>query len=273
MTAPPTPDARPSLRADCSRCFALCCVAYPFARSADFAFEKAPESPCRNLGGDDRCTVHEDLLDRGMRGCVTYDCHGAGQQVSQVTMRGRSWREDVGVMRTTFAVFPVVRALHELLWLLADALVVPAAAPWRERLQAAYDATEELAAASPDVLVAVDLQARRRGVDELLQAVSTAARATVPGAPTLRRADLSGHDLRHRRLVGADLRGAVLIEADLRGADLRSADLIGADLRGADVRGADLSAALFLAAYQVASARGDVSTRISAALPRPTHWT
>lgn len=29
-----------SLQADCARCFGLCCVALPYARSADFAFDK-----------------------------------------------------------------------------------------------------------------------------------------------------------------------------------------------------------------------------------------
>lgn len=33
-------DAAPEVRADCSRCFGLCCVALPFARSADFAVDK-----------------------------------------------------------------------------------------------------------------------------------------------------------------------------------------------------------------------------------------
>ncbi|EPR8660816.1 pentapeptide repeat-containing protein [Listeria monocytogenes] len=52
----------------------------------------------------------------------------------------------------------------------------------------------------------------------------------------LRRADLSGANLRH-----ADLRRADLSGANLRHADLRRADLSGANLRHADLRRADLS--------------------------------
>lgn len=52
----------------------------------------------------------------------------------------------------------------------------------------------------------------------------------------LRRADLSGANLR-----SADLRGANLSGADLRSADLRVANLSYADLRGANLRRANLS--------------------------------
>ncbi len=37
------------LKADCEKCFGLCCVALPFAASADFAFDKQAGSPCINL--------------------------------------------------------------------------------------------------------------------------------------------------------------------------------------------------------------------------------
>ena len=59
----------------------------------------------------------------------------------------------------------------------------------------------------------------------------------------LRRADLSGANLRRADLSGADLSGANLSDADLSGADLRGANLSDADLSGADLSGANLSGA------------------------------
>ena len=56
----------------------------------------------------------------------------------------------------------------------------------------------------------------------------------------LRRADLSGANLRWADLSEADLRGADLRWADLSGANLRGADLSEADLRGASLSGAEL---------------------------------
>ena len=44
----------PVLHADCSRCFALCCVLLPFSAGESFPVTKPGGSPCRNLGADDR---------------------------------------------------------------------------------------------------------------------------------------------------------------------------------------------------------------------------
>ena len=118
----------PSLSADCSSCFGLCCVALPFAKSADFAFDKDAGTPCRHLAGDFRCGIHARLRDKGMSGCTVFDCFGAGQQVSQVTFGGRNSPQAT-------VVFPVMRGLHELLWYLTEALALPAAAPLRGELQ------------------------------------------------------------------------------------------------------------------------------------------
>ena len=81
----------PLLRADCASCVGLCCVATTLIRSSDFAFDKPAGEPCRHLGADFGCTIHADLRGRGMPGCTTYDCFGAGQRVAQETYAGASW--------------------------------------------------------------------------------------------------------------------------------------------------------------------------------------
>ena len=80
------------LRANCERCFGLCCVAPAFSASADFAIDKAAGRPCPNLRADNRCQIHAELRPRGFPGCAVYDCFGAGQKVAQVTFGGRDWR-------------------------------------------------------------------------------------------------------------------------------------------------------------------------------------
>lgn len=86
------PDPLLELRADCGQCFGLCCVALPFARSADFAIDKGAGEPCPNLESDFRCGIHTRLRRTGFTGCTVYDCFGAGQRVSQVTFGGVDWR-------------------------------------------------------------------------------------------------------------------------------------------------------------------------------------
>ncbi|MEV4897040.1 pentapeptide repeat-containing protein [Nonomuraea sp. NPDC055795] len=260
-----------SLRADCANCFGLCCVALPFARSADFAIDKEAGRPCPNLGEDFGCGIHARLRQKGFTGCTVYDCFGAGQKVAQVTYGGVDWRqESAGQM---FAVFPVMRQLHELLWYLAESLGHPAAEPVHEELRKALDHVDGLTRQPPEHLLELDVTRVRGEVNTLLVRVSELVRAGSGGKRKNRRgADLMGAKLRGADLRGANLRGAYLIGADLRGADLRQADLIGADLRGADVRGARLAGSLFLTQFQVNAAAGDAATTLSGALIRPDHW-
>lgn len=70
------------LHADCRRCAALCCVATHFDASPDFAVTKHAGVPCPHLHGQ-RCSIHDQRGTRGFSGCVDYDCHGAGQWITQ----------------------------------------------------------------------------------------------------------------------------------------------------------------------------------------------
>lgn len=261
------------LRADCANCFGLCCVALPFAASSDFAASKDAGQPCTNLRADFSCGIHASLRERGFPGCTVFDCYGAGQKVSQVTFAGRDWRRAPGTARLMFAVFPVMRQLHELLRYLAEALALPSSRPIRDDLRRALDDTERLTDGGADVLAALDVAAIRDGVNDLLLRAGELARAAVPGRKKNHRgADLTGARLKGAQLRGANLRGARLIAADLRNADLTAADLIGADLRDADLSGADLTGAIFLTQSQLNAAKGDAVTTLPPGFTRPAHW-
>ncbi|UQA97771.1 pentapeptide repeat-containing protein [Streptomyces halobius] len=261
------------LQADCGSCFGLCCVALPFAASADFAIDKDAGRPCPNLDAEFRCGIHADLRQRGFSGCTVFDCFGAGQKVSQVTFGGQDWRQAPSAARQMFDVFPVMRQLHELLWYLAEALTLPPARPVHAELRRALEQTERLTCGTAQELMELDVPAHRGEVNTLLLRTSELVRAKVPGRKKDRRgADLIGARLKGADLQGANLRGAYLIAADLKGADLRAADLIGADLRDADLSGADLTGSIFLTQSQLNAAKGDTATKLPPALNRPTHW-
>lgn len=266
---------RPDLGADCADCFGLCCVALAFARSADFPVDKPAGEPCQNLDAHDRCTIHADLRPRGFVGCTVFDCFGAGQKVSGHTFGGRSWRDDPRARDAMFAVFPVVRRLHELLWYLDQAITLSPDTSAAAEIGARFDRVRALSDAPAEELAGLDVDAEYAAARPLLIRASELARAGVPA----RRAkhlgpgsDLAGADLRGVDLRGLTLRGALLIGADLAGANLSSCDLLGADLRDANLANADLTGAIFLTRMQVASARGDAGTRLPAGFERPRHW-
>ncbi len=256
----------PVLRADCSNCFGLCCVLIPFSRDAGFGTTKASGTPCHHLGSDDGCGIHATLREDGWPGCTVFDCFGAGQQVSQVTYGGVSWREqdNLGEMA---AVLSVMRQLHEMLAHLVEA---------EERVPGVTgDLRDRLAvhvAGTPEELLALDVDALRLEVGDVLARASARARSRWAGRIDLAHDDLAGRDLRGTDLRGAALRGALLIAADLRGADLSEADLLGADVRDTDVRDATLARALFLTQPQLDAMRGNAATRLPGGLTRPGHW-
>ena len=259
--------ATPGLRSDCSSCFGLCCVLLPFSADAGFGVDKPGGRPCLNLLDDDRCGIHTTLREDGWPGCTVFECFGAGQQVSQVTYAGVSWREsdNLGEMG---AVLSVMRQLHEML---VHLLEVERRAPDPDARAARLE-IEALTAANPETLLTSDVDGILARVGRLLADASGRVRRRWPDA-----ADRSHDDLAGRRLTGdlrgCSLRGAVLIRADLRDARLDETDLLGADLRDADLRGADLSTALFLTQPQVNAATGDATTVLPAGLSRPGHWT
>jgi uncharacterized protein YjbI with pentapeptide repeats len=262
-----------SLRADCERCFALCCVVPAFSASADFAITKNAGQPCPNLKPDFRCGIHTRLRESGFRGCTVYDCFGAGQKVSQVTFVGDHWRSAPAVAMQMFEVFPIMRDLHELLWYLTEAMALQPTGPLHAELSLALTETERLTYLSAEALAALDVEAHRQVVNALLLRMSEMVRAAVRSeTKELRGADLIGAKLAGADLRGASLRGAFLVGADLRGADLRVADLTGADLRGANIKGANLTGSIFLVQSQVDAAKGDIETTLPLTLSRPTHW-
>ncbi|WP_088014062.1 pentapeptide repeat-containing protein [Gottfriedia acidiceleris] len=274
-------DCYKDLKADCESCFGLCCVALPFAASADFANDKIAGKPCHNLQSDFRCGVHNNLRELGFKGCTVFDCFGAGQKVSQVTFNGKDWRQNPKLANDMYEVFPIIKQLHEMLWYLNECLMLPAANEIHHEIKTILEETEKLTLMDPELILNLDIIAHRAEVNSLLLRASELARAVAlkkfnsnkkHQKVTGRALDLIGAKLKDANFIGANLRGAYLIAADLRGADLRGSDLIGADLRDANLSGADLTGSIFLTQAQINSAKGDYHTKLPTTLKRPSHW-
>lgn len=108
------------LKTDCSKCAALCCVALAFDKGDDFAFNKNPGEPCRNLSKH-RCTVHDSLISKGLSGCDAYDCLGAGNRVVQEVFSGQTWQKEPRLLRVMMEAFAGMREVHKRIDLLRAA--------------------------------------------------------------------------------------------------------------------------------------------------------
>ncbi|AFM40765.1 putative low-complexity protein [Desulfosporosinus acidiphilus SJ4] len=269
------------LRADCNNCFGLCCVALYFSASEGFPMDKEAGQPCLNLQSDFRCSIHQNLQERGLKGCIAYDCFGAGQKVSQVSYLGKDWRTEPQSVKQMFEVFLNMRQIHELLWYLTEALTLKPAFAIRNLIKSMLEKTEKQTYLSPEAVTVLDVASHRAEVNRVLLKTSELVRADARSGQKAhlkhqrsfgRGADLIAKDLRRYDLRGANLRGAYLIAADLRGMDLSGADFIGADFRDTDLRGTDLSKSIFLTQGQINSAKGDEYTKLPPALLRPVFW-
>jgi hypothetical protein len=123
MSAPRRAVLPAALRADCAACTGLCCVVPPFDAVQGFGFDKPARTPCPHLCGDFKCGIHGDLVERGFRGCTVFDCHGAGQRVSQQLFPGQDWRDSPDLAQQMFDAYTAMRGLHDLMVLLYTASV------------------------------------------------------------------------------------------------------------------------------------------------------
>ncbi|PQA86679.1 hypothetical protein [Hyphococcus luteus] len=122
------------LRADCTRCAALCCMAPAFDKSESFAIDKPASTPCPKLSSSGACTIHEKREELGFSGCIVYECLGAGQRVTQEVFEGRSWLEEPALKDRMTRAFLAMRKIHELLAMLAAAEALPLDEEERQRM-------------------------------------------------------------------------------------------------------------------------------------------
>ena len=270
-----------SLKVQCEKCFGFCCVALYFSASEGFPTDKAAGKPCLNLQPDFKCAVHNNLREKGLKGCTAYDCFGAGQKVAQTTYGGHDWAKNSETAKQMYDVFLVMIQLHEMLWYLTEGFRIQNDSIIQEEISNIISETVKLTNLDADSLIKLDLVAHRNNVNKLLaktsEVVRSKARRGQKTALSRKKAiagrlNLIGSDLRKVNLTGEDLRGALLIAANLRGVDLSGADLIGADLRDADIRGANLSNSIFISQIQINAAIGDSTTSLPVSLVRPWYW-
>ncbi|MFD2925325.1 pentapeptide repeat-containing protein [Halobacillus naozhouensis] len=260
------------LKSDCKNCFGLCCVALPYAESADFPVNKDRGQPCQHLCANHLCSIHDQLREKGFRGCVTYECFGAGQHVSQNIFNGNNWRKESDRAKEMFAIFPIVQQLHEMLWYLMQALGLKETQSIQASLQKIYEETVELSTKTPEEILELDIDVHRSEVNALLIETSKLYRAKYTSKNKKKRLDYVEANLKGLDLQGDDFRGKLMIAANLSHSDLRKADFIGADLRDANLSGTNLKETLFLTQSQLNSARGDHHTQIPDYLEKPSHW-
>jgi len=261
------------LKIDCEKCSGLCCVALYFAKSEGFPADKAPGEPCKNLMSDFRCSIHSKLAQCKLKGCMAFDCFGAGQKVTQSIYLNKIWCNTPKKASEIYDVFLIIYRLHQMLWYLLEASAIAPAAMLEKDMEALILENEHMTNLPPDEILTLDIDNYRTRVNQVLKkAAKLVFAATNSTAESRSNTDFMGKNFKNTNLDGKDFSMALLIAANLEGCSLYGTNFLGADLRDTNIKNADLSESIFLAQGQVNAAIGNRNTKLPAVLTYPTTW-
>lgn len=257
-----------TLKSDCGNCCGLCCTALNYTKTDGFPSDKKAGMPCKYLQTDFRCGVHPERAERNFRGCMAYECIGAGQKVTGLYSK-KNWRANPEIADQMFQDFWTVTQYHQMLWYLAEASRAEPAQDFslRDEIHDRIQEIEQAAGIIPGELPRPEVEALREKTNAVLKKII--GRACKPGKAAI---DGIGRNFRKARLDGTDFSMALLIAANLEGCGLKGASFLGADLRDTNLRNTDLRDSLFLTQMQINSAKGNRNTLLPPALTRPEAW-
>lgn len=258
------------LKINCEKCTGLCCVALYYIKTDGFPANKEIGVPCKHLMRDFRCAIHASLARKNLRGCLAYDCFGAGQKVTELYSSYVTWKSNSEKAEEIFEVFQIVFQLHQMAWYLFEALRFMTEKLLTENIEALLLENEQLSNQSPEAILRLDIEEYRSRVNQALE--QTIKIIAIGSFPNIQKKDFLGRNFKRANLDGFDFSTALLIAANLEGCSLRRTIFLGADMRDANIKNTDLSACIFLTQMQLNGAKGNKNTKLPKNLLRPVSW-
>ena len=261
-------DLEVALQIDCKKCSGLCCVALYCMKSDGFPENKQAGVPCKHLTTDFCCDIHPLLAAKKMKGCLAYDCFGAGQKVTQSCYDNEDWKTNPDKADEIFRVFMKVFQLHQIAWYLLEALSLVSDDRTKDEIDALLAENIQMTATT-EILV-IDIASYKMRADQALKKVSDQVAADSSDGTNGK--DYFGKNFKGANLDGRDFSMALMIAANLKGCSLKKTNFLGADMRDANIKDTDLSGCVFLTQMQINAAQGNAKTKLPANLSRPFSW-
>lgn len=255
------------LRIDCEKCSGLCCVALYCLKTDGFPANKDAGVACKHLMPDFCCTIHSKLVSKNMRGCLAYDCFGAGQKVTQSCYPDINWKSAPEKANEIFRVFLTIFQLHQMEWYLLEALSLAPDEHIRLKIKALIDENEQMTSQCPKEILNLSVEKYRSKVNQILKPVIASSQS---GGGKSK--DCLGKDFKKANLDGRDFSMALMIAANLEGCSLKGANFLGADMRDVRIFNTDLSECIFLTQMQINSTKGNLHTKLPVNLFCPIFW-
>lgn len=256
---------------DCSKCSGLCCTALFFSKIDGFPEDKVAGVPCCNLEKNFLCKIHQELEKKGMKGCIAYDCFGAGQFVTQQICHGDTWKDNENKTEI-FHAFHKVFQLFQIRYYLAEASSIIPAEPIKTEIESLIKENEKLCANNLEDIDKIDVETHRDRVNNLLhktcEYVNQYLHITVKNQST----DYMARKCNGMNLSGYDMSMKLLIAANFTDCKFYGTNFLGADTRDTNFSNADLREALFLTQGQINASKGNRKTLLPDHLTYPVTW-
>lgn len=260
------------LKVDCSKCSGLCCTALFFSKTDGFPENKEAGKPCIKLQNNYRCRIHHELEKHKMKGCIGYDCFGAGQHVTQYIYKGETWQTSQEQSKEIFDVFVIIFQLYQIRYFLEESkIIIPAKELWGD-IQNLINENEALCNSDPQSILEIDIESYRNKVNIILKQVCNSIIKCFKNSDNKRSTEFFGKSFKKRDMSGLDLSMKLLIATNFDSCIFDGTIFLGADTRDTNFSNADLRETVFLTQGQINSAKGNRNTKLPKYLDYPITW-
>lgn len=258
---------------NCKKCSGLCCVALYFTKSDGFPKDKEAGAACKNLQLDYKCKVYSKLSQQKLKGCMSYDCFGAGQYVTHHLKSLPNWHSiSPKEADKIFNSYLVALRVHQTLWYLSQCLILRLPQSEKEQAKSLINEGIESIKKPLETLAVLDTRPFCEKSNKYLKHICEIYQAHFSNTNKMQSQNYMGKNMKQKNLAGKDFSMSLLIAANLEQATLYGTNFLGADMRDTNVRNTDLSQCLFLTQIQINTAKGNSHTVLPPYLYRPKVW-
>lgn len=264
---PANKQALESYQINCKACCGLCCVALYFSKTDGFPYDKISGIPCDHLCDNYTCDSHKELSHHGWRGCMAYDCFGAGPFITKKLSDKPNWKT-LGSTKAEmiFNAYRNVMQIHQTMWYLHQAISLVLDDDMNKKLRCSILEGHKILSQPLHQLSVMDITVFRIKSNKLLKQICTLQK------PLQINRNFAGKNFKQQDLSELDFSMSLLIASNLESAKLRKTNFLGADMRDANIQNTDLTDSLFLTQFQINSTHGNKHTKLPCYLKAPASW-
>ena len=206
-----------------------------------------------------------------MRGCIGYDCFGAGPFLTEQIYHGVTWKAQPEKTSEICDGYTLVYRLFQLRFFLYESKKLSSSEPLLPEIYQLLQENDSICRLPVNEMLRYPIDAYHDKVNGILKQ-SCAELKKHFKAPSNIRKNLLNQNLKGKDLSGADLNMKLLIGSNFQNCRFTGTTFIGADTRDANFDGADLREAVFLSQGQVNAAKGSRRTKLPKHLQYPATW-